>query len=1287
MTSSSTVLLKLSEEKLSKFKKDMNNREKMSKNIMDFIMNEYEEIFPEILIMLKKQFLSNIRKGAFSNLEDLYTDNIKQDNKFQALFEEIFKKFEEKYDFNFNFIKKEWLNYTKNKTEANYLTEYRKHCFNDSEFASHNCSSKESKFILVIKDDKIEFVICINCQKTYKSTFIQCKCFNCDEEYYSEILPKGTNMEFFEATWKEYHCPQMVNKKMACIKCKFPFYLNMKTGMLTCINKKCNFVSKQKRILWTCCNCHKDFSSEAKVYNPLDNEILNKVIKQTLLLKHRAHPNKLACCKLNVFFTEFYHMKNCRGILYLGEINDKLIVVCEKCRAVNYYERFIWTCPKCQIRFRTKDKDKDVRDYTNKIVKYENITEETYENKTIEYNNTNIKKYEIKINLKNNNENKENLNENKDIKANYYKKLDVKNDNKDSKNIINPKQNNKENIKKYYFKKLNNDNNIEKKNDEKIRDFDSKNNDEKTKNDEKNKDDDEKSTNNSIKNNVEKTKSNDENKEVKNNKKEIIGDNKKEIENKNIMIPDNNNKGIINNDDSKGKEVENDFRNNNNKTIDKSPVKKRYNEKTKSFYQSVRFRRQGRLNTDKVKSMNISSIVTSVSNSKIDANEKNNLQKINKYSSITSNANNYKKKQNIEINKSIAPEKKSENEIKSNNYRTKNNINNNNELIEKEKSENTKELKAKTGLKMVRLNTNDDRYFIAKRKSVYNFYRQLRLQNEDKSKKIDNKNNSNTNDILKDKKEEENKNIYIKIEKEPEKKEDTQNIHKKVEQEKEKENDTIRNKDDINKTNDIENKRRGVFSKFLRMGISNKTLADDKPNNSRNNFIIRHNFRRSSMQTPYMNSKIQERISGKTPSRSSSSSSSSFSERMNKIKEESQSDEKNKGQKEIENDNEIENDDLNKESSKKSTKVNSKEKEENKIENNNIEEDKENQEEPEGVYTKGVEVDDNDNPIAENNENEITNNESNPSNIKKVQGISDHLFSHITKRINHILSTSKIKQFNLDEYSFFRRLGEGSYGVIHCLIHEKTKEKYALKKIIAYSLNKIQEFTKEFELVHICDHPNILKIYGLNINLLDQTTYSLQVLMEKAERDWDKDIKRRLQERRYYTEEELVSIMKQLTSALLFMKEKLNITHRDIKPQNVLIFEGGIFKLADFGEAKEIKVKKNLNTLRGTELYMSPALYNGLKINKDDVDHDPFKSDLFSLGFCLVYAATMNFNFLYELRNINNDDIIKKKIREHLKDNYSEKFIEIINKMVELNEEKRFDFKSLSKEIEDKYGK
>jgi hypothetical protein len=512
---------------------------------------------------------------------------------------------------------------------------------------------------------------------------------------------------------------------------------------------------------------------------------------------------------------------------------------------------------------------------------------------------------------------------------------------------------------------------------------------------------------------------------------------------------------------------------------------------------------------------------------------------------------------------------------------------------------------------------------------------------------------------------------------------------------------------DINKNNGKEKdkvKNRGAFRKFLFFNNNNNknnVSLDNSP------FLGRNNFRRSSLQNPTMNS-IKERMSGKkqcdSPSRSrsgsSSSQSSSFSEKMNNIKNKKNQKSKDKKyreekektkeiqkEKEKEKQNqkeEIENE-YNKVNSKKSTKVNSKETEEDNNENHEeeLKENIEEEEQEEIDDTKGVEVD---NRIMSPN-NDLNLKVSNSLNLPKIPGMSDHLLNHMSKRINHILTSSKINQFNLEDYKYYRRLGEGSYGVIHCLIHEKTKEKYALKKIIAYSLNKIQEFTKEFELVHICQHPNILKIYGLNINILDQTTYSLQVLMEKAERDWDRDIKRRLQERKYYTEEELISIMRQLTSALLFMKEKLNITHRDIKPQNVLIFEGGIYKLADFGEAKEIKVMKNINTLRGTELYMSPALYNGLKINKDDVVHDPFKSDLFSLGFCLVYAATMNFNLLYELRNLNDDEKIKKKIKGQLKDNYSEKFIEIISKMVELDENNRFDFKELSNEVEKYYGK
>ena len=38
---------------------------------------------------------------------------------------------------------------------------------------------------------------------------------------------------------------------------------------------------------------------------------------------------------------------------------------------------------------------------------------------------------------------------------------------------------------------------------------------------------------------------------------------------------------------------------------------------------------------------------------------------------------------------------------------------------------------------------------------------------------------------------------------------------------------------------------------------------------------------------------------------------------------------------------------------------------------------------------------------------------------------------------------------------------------------------------------------------------------------------------------------------------------------------------------------------------------------------MSPILYNGLKMEKEDVVHDLYKSDVFSLGYSMLYAVSL----------------------------------------------------------------
>jgi hypothetical protein len=84
------------------------------------------------------------------------------------------------------------------------------------------------------------------------------------------------------------------------------------------------------------------------------------------MVKHKAHPNNLSCCpKINVYFQDFYHKKECKGVLFLGELRNKIIIVCDKCKSINFYERFIWTCPNCGRRFR--DRKSNFRTYKDLV--------------------------------------------------------------------------------------------------------------------------------------------------------------------------------------------------------------------------------------------------------------------------------------------------------------------------------------------------------------------------------------------------------------------------------------------------------------------------------------------------------------------------------------------------------------------------------------------------------------------------------------------------------------------------------------------------------------------------------------------------------------------------------------------------------------------------------------------------------------------------------------------------------------------------------------------------------
>ena len=282
--------------------------------------------------------------------------------------------------------------------------------------------------------------------------------------------------------------------------------------------------------------------------------------------------------------------------------------------------------------------------------------------------------------------------------------------------------------------------------------------------------------------------------------------------------------------------------------------------------------------------------------------------------------------------------------------------------------------------------------------------------------------------------------------------------------------------------------------------------------------------------------------------------------------------------------------------------------------------------------------------------------------------------------------------FNINDYTIIKKIGQGSFGQIF-QVEDKYKNKLAMKKILVTSENDIKKIEHEYQiLIDLClqkpkNEPilNLVKIYGYSSKQLDPTTYVIYVLMELAITDWEKEILSRQKTKRYYSENELMTLLSSLINTFAELQKK-NISHRDIKPQNILLFKNNIYKLADFGEAKELYkdlAPTNKQTLRGTELYMAPALFHALQSKKTIkyINHNPYKSDVFSFGLCSLFAATLCFESIYDVRELNNNVSIHVILEKYLLKNYSFDVINVISHMLDINETTRKDFIEMQREF------
>ena len=194
----------------------------------------------------------------------------------------------------------------------------------------------------------------------------------------------------------------------------------------------------------------------------------------------------------------------------------------------------------------------------------------------------------------------------------------------------------------------------------------------------------------------------------------------------------------------------------------------------------------------------------------------------------------------------------------------------------------------------------------------------------------------------------------------------------------------------------------------------------------------------------------------------------------------------------------------------------------------------------------------------------------------------------------------------MDQYRVVREIGKGGYGRALLVKSVATGELKVVKEmnLAGLSSDGIKSALKEVEILSSLKHTNIIRYRNCS-----QTKKKLFILMDYADGgDLAKQITQ--QRGRPMPEDTILDFFVQICLALKYLHDR-KIMHRDLKPHNVFLAQGGIVKLGDFGIAKTLEHTCDMaKSAVGTPLYCSPEICMGKMYNT--------KSDIWSLG-CILY--------------------------------------------------------------------
>jgi serine/threonine-protein kinase 11 len=182
-------------------------------------------------------------------------------------------------------------------------------------------------------------------------------------------------------------------------------------------------------------------------------------------------------------------------------------------------------------------------------------------------------------------------------------------------------------------------------------------------------------------------------------------------------------------------------------------------------------------------------------------------------------------------------------------------------------------------------------------------------------------------------------------------------------------------------------------------------------------------------------------------------------------------------------------------------------------------------------------------------------------------------------------------QTKLNQYILAGRLGRGATSNVHFAIDSKSGQ-YVAAKVVHLNVSTSATLQSEIRNMRQLSHPNIIQLLEV---LHRKDTNTAYLILEHA---------RGSLKGQRFTEPQAVSIYSQVVDGLLYLHRQ-GLVHQDIKPSNLLLFENGLVKIADFGAVHSFA---SAEASIGTPAYQAPEFLS------DEGSADPAKEDVWSLG-------------------------------------------------------------------------